>query len=79
MEVTQAERDLKSGAEYPYHDKQPTDWAEAAALGILRDLNDRAGIKHGFREVDAGVRSEIVEHMAAIIRAARAHDDARGT
>lgn len=65
-----AESDIKSGAEYPYHDKPPVDWAESAALGILRDLNDRRGIKHGFADVDHGVRVEIVEHMADIIRTA---------
>jgi hypothetical protein len=64
-------RDLEMGAKYPYHGKPPVDWAEAAALGILRDLNDRRGIKHELAEVDDDVRGEIVETMAAIIRAAR--------
>ena len=64
-------RELEKGAEYPYHGKPPTDWAEAAALGILYDLSDRGGIKHELDGVDDEIRVEIVEAMAKIIRAAR--------
>lgn len=63
-------RDLAKGVEYPYHGRKPNDWAEAAALGILYDLNDRRSIKQGFYGLDDGVKVEIVEKMASIIRAA---------
>jgi hypothetical protein len=63
-------RDLARGVEYPYHGKKPKDWAEAAALGILYDLSDRGGIKHELSAVDDEIKAEIVEKMAAIIRAA---------
>lgn len=46
------------------------DWAHAAARGILYDFLDRRGIKHGFSGIDEDVRTEIVQSMAAIIRAA---------
>lgn len=74
-----AQRDIEAGKEYPYHGKQPSDWAEAAALGILWDLSDRGGIKHVLAHVDEGVRVEIVEHMAGVIRTAKRLDDASGT
>lgn len=63
-------RDLARGVEYPFHGKKPTDWAEAAALGILWDLSDRGGIKHELDGIDDEIKAEIVEKMAAIIRAA---------
>ena len=63
-------RDISKGVEYPYHGQKPKDWAETAALGILWDLSDRGGIKHELEEVDDEVKAEIVEKMAAIIRAA---------
>lgn len=50
----------------------PSDWAHSAARGVLADLTDRRGIKWGFDDVDEDVRVEIVEAMAAIIRAAHA-------
>lgn len=49
----------------------PSDWAHSAARGVLADLTDRKGIKWGFDNIDEEVRAEIVETMAAIIRAAR--------
>jgi hypothetical protein len=63
-------RDIAMGVKYPYHGKPPKDWAEVAALGILRDLSDRRGIKHELGNVDGDIKAEIVEKMAAIIRAA---------
>ena len=70
-----AKRNIAMGAQYPYGGVAPTDWAEAAALGILYDLNDRRGIKNGFDDVDMEVRMEIVTHMADIIRTARTWQD----
>jgi len=67
---------LQRGAEYPYDAKDEgaalsaADWAHAAARGILYDLTDRRGIKHGFRGVDQEVRAEIVGSLAEIIRRA---------
>ena len=49
----------------------PTDWAHAAARGVLYDLQDRGGIKHGFANIDEDIRVEIVEALARIIRAAK--------
>lgn len=63
-------RDLARGVEYPYHGQKPKDWAEAAAVGIMWDLNDRGGIKHELENIDEEIRVEIIEHMAKIIRAA---------
>lgn len=47
------------------------DWAHAAARGVLADLQDRGGIKHGFNNIDHEIRVEIVETLAAIIRLAQ--------
>lgn len=79
--MDQAKNSLEGGAEYPYDapdnwDRSvtpslpATDWAHAAARGILYNLNDRRDIKDGFRDVDEDVRKEIVESLAAIIREA---------
>lgn len=73
---------LAHGAAYPYdasdewwdgdasNPPAADDWAHAAARGVLADLNDRRGIKHGFDDVDEGIRAEIVASLAAIIRVA---------
>ena len=77
-----AEHTLKRGSEYPYDapDKwwdgdgenppTPLDWAHHAARGVLADLNDRGGIKHGFANIDEDIRAEIVQSLATIIRIA---------
>ena len=52
---------------------QPMDQATRAARGVINNLCDRRGIKHGFQEVeDEEIRLEIVQTLAAIIRAAHA-------
>ena len=73
---------LRRGAKYPYdapdawwesdgnNPPQSSDWAHAAARGVLADLQDRGGIKHGFANIDEQIRVEIVESLAAIIRLA---------
>lgn len=74
----EAKHCLKCGEEYPYdnfdqEDKRPRkskDWAHKAARGILWDLSDRGGIKHGFSGVDEEIRIEIIDKMADIIREA---------
>lgn len=71
-------RELSMGVQYPYHGEKPKDWAEAAALGILYDLNDRRGIKHELGQVDGDTRAEIVATMASIIRAAAPLRDGDG-
>lgn len=77
---------LKHGAEFPYDagedwwnadDPLPapppaTDWAHAAARGILADLGDRRGVKQELEQVDHDVRADLVQTVAAIIRAAHA-------
>lgn len=75
---------IEMGTNYPYDasdawweadGKKPPrhkDWAHAAARGVLADLQDRGGIKHGFDNVDEDVRRDIVESLAAIIRLAGA-------
>lgn len=63
-----AKQSIELGAKYPYDSVPPLDWAHVAAHGIVADLNDRSGIKNGFRGVDPDVRREIVESIAAIIR-----------
>lgn len=47
-----------------------SDWAHAAARGVLADLSDRRGIKWQLLEIDEGVRTEMVETLADIIREA---------
>jgi len=73
--MSNAIRDLKLGAEYPYHGKPPKDWAERAALGVLCDLCGRRGIKHELAAVDEDVRAEIVDSLVAIIRDAKRISD----
>lgn len=52
------------------------DKATLAARAVIADLKDRRGIKHGFDGVDEEVRSEIIQSLAAIIRAAmEGHDE----
>jgi hypothetical protein len=77
-----AQHTLTRGEKFPYDandawwagrgDSPPpsTDWAHAAARGVIADLKDRRGIKHGFNDIDEGVRAEIVDALANIIRAA---------
>lgn len=78
-----AKRNLARGADYPFDGPSewydieqprpplpPFDWAHAAARGILADLNDRSGIKHGFIGISEDVRAEIIGSLAAIIREA---------
>lgn len=45
-------------------------WQYRAARGVIADLEDRAGIKHGFAGINEDVRREIVESLVAIIEAA---------
>ena len=77
---------LEHGAQYPYdggadfwEDRTPTpppatDWAHAAARGVLADLLDRRGLKWALddEQIDRETRAEIVQSLAAIIRLARA-------
>jgi hypothetical protein len=77
-------RQIKHGNELPFDEsdywwadvgtkpKRPTDWAHSAARGIIAALKDRQGIKHELEHyrIDEDTRREIVEEIAAIIRAA---------
>lgn len=62
---------LELGNAYPYDEDRPcVDWAHSAARGVLADLSDRSGIKWELANVDDEVRNDIVDAVAAIIRAA---------
>lgn len=81
-----SKRVLEHGAQYPYdggadfwEGRTPTpppatDWAHAAARGVLADLLDRSGINRALNDeqIDRETRAEIVQSMAEIIRLARA-------
>jgi hypothetical protein len=79
-----AKRRLELGANFPYdagadfwEDRNPkpppaTDWAHAAARGVLADLLDRRGIKWELEKVDHDVRTELTQSLAEIIRLANA-------
>jgi len=83
-----AEHTLKHGLQYPYdapdawwegdgnNPPAPDDWAHAAVRGILADLNDRRGIKHGFANINEEIRIEIAQSLARIVRVAK--DQAHG-
>lgn len=82
VKLTEAQRDLKRGANYPYDapddwggpsDRPPPealDWAHSAARGVIADLVDRRHIKWAFEGIDEAVRVEIVSSLANIIREA---------
>jgi hypothetical protein len=77
---------LKHGADFPFDAPEgwgepdwekrdplpPKDWAHAAARGVLADITDRRGVRQALDDVDHEIRAEIVESVAAIIRAAHA-------
>ena len=72
---------LKHGSLFPY-DASDSWWekggkpppsaskAHTAARGVIAELQDRRGIKHGFDGIDEELRKEIVETLAQIIREA---------
>jgi hypothetical protein len=67
---------LKHGAAFPYdgdsdNPTQAMDWAHAAARGVLANLLDRSGIGNELEQLDEGIRDEIVEEVAEIIRVAK--------
>lgn len=68
--LTDAERELAHGAEYPYHDKPPRDAYERAVCGILSELSGRGGIGDALSEVDDVTKREIVSNLADIVHAA---------
>ena len=56
----------------------PVDWTVRAARGILADLCDRRGIKHGLQSVDEpDTRHGIVVALAEIIQVAHILKDAK--
>lgn len=68
--MSDAENALKHGIEYPYHGEDPVDAYERAVLGILAALSDRSGIGNALGEPDDGIKAEIVETLAEILRVA---------
>lgn len=65
-----AKRTLDLGQQYPYDDRAPTDAAHLAALGVLTDLCGRGGIRQALDDIDADIKTELVDSLAAIIRCA---------
>lgn len=75
---------LQSGSDWPYDSTDEwqehfsgsrlpppaVDWAHVAARGVIAELQDRRGIKHGFNRVDEEVRINIVSALAEIVRQA---------
>ena len=83
IDKTIAQHRPEHGAEFPYDGKDQkgseihpaipaTDWAHAAARGVLADLCDRRGIKWELAKVDEETRIELTASMAEIIRLAEA-------
>ena len=84
-----AKFDLQQGNKYPFDapDKfwsdedtappPPTDWAHAAARGVIYNLQDRRGIKNELHPyiIDEEVRVEIIATLAKIIREASPGND----
>ena len=73
--MNKAEWALKHGAEFPYDDdsdkpKPATDWAHAAARGVIADLTGRKGVGNELEEIDAEIRIEVIETLSDIIRTA---------
>ena len=77
---------LRLGADYPYDAPDawwasdfisrvklhPSDWAYAAARGVVADLHERDTIKQALKQSNETLRKEIVESLAEIIRLAYA-------
>lgn len=50
------------------HPPVAVDKAHSTARGIVAELQDRAGIKHGFNDLDEDVRVELIKTLSEIIR-----------
>jgi hypothetical protein len=78
-----AQISYRIGNLYPYDDTQDgvpdPHWTVMAARGVLADLQDRQGIKHGFVNVDCDIRAEIVARLAEIILLAYANEKAKAS
>lgn len=67
---------LSHGCEFPYDTSDDevfapvTDWAHAAARGVLANLLDRSGVGNALEQCDEEVRIEIVSAVAEVIRLA---------
>ncbi|AXH59617.1 hypothetical protein [Pseudomonas amygdali] len=78
-----AQNDLDSGRDYPFEQSDDvgtpvpaTDWAHAAARGILSNLTGRGGIGNELEQLDEELRKEVVDEAAEIIRLAHAQSNA---
>lgn len=81
-----AKRDIEHGAQFPFDaldtwwdgdgvtPPPATDWAHAAARGIIANLQGRGGVGNELERgnIDEETRAEIIKSIAAIIRAAQA-------
>lgn len=73
-----SQRSLESGALHPYdqpdgiEDPVPaSDWAHAAARGVISNLEGRRGVGNELESYDVEIRMEIISEIAEIIRLAR--------
>ena len=81
--MSNAEHTLKRGESYPFdapdgwwnsdgkNPQKSESWEQYAARGVIADLTDRSGIKHGFNGIDEATRSEIIGALAEIIKLAQ--------
>lgn len=66
----EAEGSLTQAVRFPYDSRPPKDTAHWAAQGVLANFSDRGGLGHILDELDDGLRQEVVEVVASIIRCA---------
>lgn len=74
-----ATQNLEAGSKFPYDQPDDvdapvpaTDWAHAAARGVLSNLRGRGGIGNELEQLDEELRQEIISEAAEVIRQAHA-------
>lgn len=65
-----AKKTLERALRHPFDDREPTDSAHRAALGVLGELTSRSGIGDALEQLDDDLRVEIVDAVAEVIREA---------
>lgn len=69
--MDRAKEAIRIGCKFPFDESgKPITWQRAAVLGILCDLTDRRGIKHGFNDLDDDIKNEIVDSLTKIVEEA---------
>lgn len=72
QDIQYAEREIRAGEKNPYDDERDEDassWEFKAARGIVSELSGRGGFAV-FDELDAELREEIIDVIAAIVHVA---------